>query len=156
MEKQVAEKAEEKSWSWLPQFEKTVNDNQALLNAQYRYKNGDETGLVQIYDLSTIVALKFINSIARSNKNVRNLDYCTRQEKASNVASYMVERYLEDPSFYISKNYPAYLYLRVQHELFYQTKASKIEQYAVSQGVDLFGCNKEEIEVIKRCCLQDI
>lgn len=43
--------------------------------------------------------------------------------------NYVISSYLKKPEWFIKKNLPGYLYKRVQHELYYQTKAQEIVDF---------------------------
>lgn len=90
---------------------------------QKRYViDNDVKALSDMYRLGVKVALKMINKFAGSNKILQRLGHIQRREKAHNASSYIIEQYLKRPTFYIKKSYTAYLYKRVQYELFYHRK----------------------------------
>ena len=90
---------------------------------QKRYVIDNDTKVLSdMYRLGVKVALKMINKFAGSNKILQRLGHIQRREKAPNASSYIIEQYLKRPTFYIKKSYTAYLYKRVQYELFYHRK----------------------------------
>ncbi|MCQ2594800.1 MAG: hypothetical protein MJ196_06005 [Treponemataceae bacterium] len=114
----------------LPYFAKPKTDNQRLLNYQYDYKvNGNKAALTTMYGLGYKVALKFIRTQAKKNFAVASLDESVKQEKAHNAIVYMVSRFLKVKDFAIEKSFTAYLYLRVEHELFYRRKVDGIVDF---------------------------
>lgn len=114
----------------LPYFDTPKNDNERLLNYQWRYKEqGDENALNDMYKLGYTVAAKFITNIGKRNKHVKELCGSDKEEKAHNAITYIIARYLQKKDFAINESFTAYIYLRVQHELFYQRKVDKIITY---------------------------
>lgn len=112
-----------------PHYDVPVNDNERLLNEQWRYKHGDKTALDRMYTYGRTIAMKYINNAAHHNKHVRAMDYETRWNKAHNASSYMIIQYITRPEFIIINSYTAYLFLRVRHELYYRTKADSLVEY---------------------------
>ena len=107
----------------IPYYATPQTDNQQLLNMQKRYViDNDQTALNDIYRLGCHVALNMINKAAASNRHIKALSDSERSEKAHNASSYIIEQYLKRPAFFIKKSYTAYLYKRVQYELFYHRK----------------------------------
>ena len=107
----------------IPYYSEAQTDNQRFLNMQKRYViDNDVKALSDMYRLGVKVALKMINKFAGSNKILQRLRHIQRREKAHNASSYIIEQYLKRPTFYIKKSYTAYLYKRVQYELFYHRK----------------------------------
>ncbi len=123
----------------LPRFDEPRNDNERLLNFQYAWKTGgDKRALDGMYSLGRTVALKYINAKARGNRRVAELGAGEKAEKAHNAITYMIARYLEVDDFWIANSFTSYLYLRVQHELFYRRKVDGIVRF-----VDIDTFNKE-------------
>ena len=81
--------------------------------------DNDTKALADMYRLGVKVALKMINKLSNSNRHLQSLARMERSEKAHSASSYIIEQYLKRPTFYIKKSYTAYLYKRVQYELFY-------------------------------------
>lgn len=114
----------------LPHFEKPKNDNERLLNYQYEYKtNNDQRAINEMYKLGYKIALKYIHAKAEKNKHIAQLPQDDKEEKAHNAITYIISRYLCRDDFVIQKSFTAYLYLRVQHELFYHRKVDKIVDF---------------------------
>lgn len=114
----------------LPHYEEPKNDNERLLEYQFLYLiNGDEAALARLYKLSAEICLKFVNKISRENPHIKHLTIEERKEKAHDAVCYMIEQYKTKRTWYVSKNYPGYLYLRVLKELFTQTKVDQIVDY---------------------------
>lgn len=106
------------------------SDNQKLMSLQYEYRNeGRKEALDEIYTLCKTIAAKYINTIARKNKRVKNLSQFDKECKAANAATYMIEQMLLRPDFLINKSFTGYLYLRVEFELFYHRKVDKIVDF---------------------------
>ena len=84
--------------------------------------DNDTKALADMYRLGVKVALKMINKLSVSNRHLQSLARMERSEKAHSASSYIIEQYLKRPTFYIKKSYTAYLYKRVQYELFYHRK----------------------------------
>ena len=117
------EVTERDDFAGLPHFAVPKDDNECLLEYQYQYKiNGKRQALADMYRLGVRVALKMINKFAGSNRHLQSLARMERSEKAHSASSYIIEQYLKRPTFYIKKSYTAYLYKRVQYELFYHRK----------------------------------
>ena len=111
----------------LPHFDTPTSDNEKLLNYQYAYREQDDArALNQMYKLGYRIALKFINAKAKKNKHIAALCMDDREEKAHNAITYIIEQYIKRADFAITDSFTAYLYLRIQHELFYQRKVDKI------------------------------
>lgn len=114
----------------LPHFDTPTSDNEKLLNYQYAYKEQDDArALNQMYKLGYRIALKFINAKAKKNKHIAALCMDDREEKAHNAITYIIEQYIKRADFAITDSFTAYLYLRIQHELFYQRKVDKIVSF---------------------------
>lgn len=114
----------------LPHFDTPKSDNEKLLNYQYAYREQDDArALNQMYKLGYRIALKFINAKAKKNKHIAALCMDDREEKAHNAITYIIEQYIKRADFAITDSFTAYLYLRIQHELFYQRKVEKIVSF---------------------------
>lgn len=114
----------------LPRFDTPKSDNEMLLNYQYAYREQDDTrALNQMYRLGYRIAIKFINAKAKKNRHVAALCIDDREEKAHNAITYIIEQYIRRADFAITDSFTAYLYLRIQHELFYQRKVDKIVSF---------------------------
>ena len=123
----------------LPYYPAPKNDNEKLLNWQYEYRiKGDEKALNKMYRLGEIIALRYINTVAKKNKAVAKLAQCDKEEKAHNAITYIIARYLRVKDFSIRESFTSYLYLRVQHELFYTRKVDKIVSF-VENPYDMRG-----------------
>ena len=107
----------------IPYYSEAQTDNQRFMNMQKRYIiDNDTKALADMYRLGVKVALKMINKLSVSNRHLQRLARAERSEKAHHASSYIIEQYLKRPTFYIKKSYTAYLYKRVQYELFYHRK----------------------------------
>ena len=114
----------------LPHFDTPASDNEKLLNYKYAYREQDDArALNQMYKLGYRIALKFINAKAKKNKHIAALCMDDREEKAHNAITYIIEQYIKRADFAITDSFTAYLYLRIQHELFYQRKVDKIVSF---------------------------
>lgn len=114
----------------LPHFDNPKCDNERLLNYQWAYKeNGDQNALNSMYTLGYKIALKYISTKAQKNRHIAELCRSDKEEKAHNAITYIIARYLKLSDFAIRESFTAYLYLRVQHELFYQRKVDKIVSF---------------------------
>lgn len=113
----------------LPYYEAPKNDNERLLNYQWDYKRGDETALNKMYELGYNIALRYISIHAKKNPHIARLDKSRREEKAHNAITYIIARYLQIQDFAIYKSFTSYIYLRVQHELFYKRKVDDIVSF---------------------------
>ena len=115
----------------MPHFDNPKCDNERLLNYQYEYKeHGDKSALNSMYALGYKIALKYISTKAQKNRYIAELCRSDKEEKAHNAITYIIARYLRVKDFAISESFTAYLYLRVQHELFYTRKVDKIVRFA--------------------------
>lgn len=123
----------------LPHYERPANDNEYLLECQWKYRHGDDSQLDRIYKRSCVLCLKFINAIANKNRHVKELPLEQRKIKAEDAATYVIERYITKPDFVITKNFPGYLFLRILHELYYRREVDKIISF-----VDMARLYKEE------------
>lgn len=114
----------------LPYFENPKDDNERLLNYQYAYMTQDDkNALNAMYKKGKEIALKYIAAKAKKNKHIAALCMGDRDEKAHNAITYIIARYLRVKDFAIHESFMAYLYLRIQHELFYQRKVDKIVSF---------------------------
>ena len=114
----------------LPYYPAPKNDNEKLLNWQYEYRiKGDEKALNKMYRLGEIIALRYINTVAKKNKAVAKLAQSDKAEKAHNAITYIIARYLRVKDFAITESFTGYLFLRIKHELFYQRKVDKIVDF---------------------------
>lgn len=125
----------------LPHFDAPRNDNERLLQMQFEYKQGSRKALEAMYELSIEVCMKIIQTIGKDNRHIGNMSLEEKKIKARDAASYIPEQYLKNSEFSIKKNFPGYLYLRVQHELFYRRKVDGIVDF-----VDLDEFYKEGTE----------
>ena len=112
-----------------PHYDQPQNDNERLLNYQWEYKNGDKSALNAMYKLGYKIALKYINAKSRKNRHIEELSYSVKEEKAHNAITYIIARYLRVQDFVIMKSFTSYLYLRIQHELYYHRKVDKIVDF---------------------------
>ena len=114
----------------LPYYPAPKNDNEKLLNWQYEYRiKGDEKALNKMYRMGEIIALRYINTVAKKNEVVAKLAQCDKEEKAHNAITYIIARYLRVQDFVIKESFTSYLYLRIQHELFYRRKVDEIVSF---------------------------
>ena len=114
----------------LPYFENPKDDNEHLLNYQYAYMTQDDKdALNAMYKKGKEIALKCIAAKAKKNRHIAELCYSDREEKAHNAITYIIEQYIKRADFAITDSFTAYLYLRIQHELFYQRKVDKIVSF---------------------------
>ena len=123
------ETARKPDWKNLPRFDSPANDNERLLNFQWEFRNGKEEALAGMYELGLKVSLRLIDAKARGNRHVARLSAAERREKAHNAITYIITRYLRKPEWRITDSFTAYLYLRVQHELFYRRKVDGIVDF---------------------------
>ena len=113
-----------------PHYDQPQNDNEILLNYQYAYiTQGDGSALNAMYKLGYKIALKYINAQARKNRHIGELSYSEKEEKAHNAITYIIARYLRVQDFVIMESFTSYLYLRIQHELFYRRKVDEIVSF---------------------------
>ena len=123
----------------LPYFDAPNCDNERLLNLQYDYKeNGNAQALNAMYALGCKIALKYINAKADKNPHIAHMSDDEKEEKAHNAITYIIARYLRVKDFSIRESFTSYLYLRVQHELFYTRKVDKIVSF-VENPYDMRG-----------------
>ena len=102
----------------LPYYDTPTNDNQRLLNLQFKYKVNGGKYLGEMYKLLYEIAYKNINKLSKQSQKIKNMDAAERMEKAHNAASYIVEQYLKRPDFVIKNSMTGYLFKRVQFELY--------------------------------------
>ena len=120
---------EEKQKPALPHFDNPKCDNERLLNYQWAYKNGDQNALNSMYTLGYKIALKYISTKAQKNRHIAELCRSDKEEKAHNAITYIIEQYIKRADFAITDSFTAYLYLRIQHELFYRRKVDEIVSF---------------------------
>lgn len=122
----------------LPHYDQPENDNERLLNFQYEYFTKDSSiALGKFYDLLREIAYKMINTETHRNKHIRGMPTFERETKAHNAAMYMIEQLLSRQYFYFgapgkngeTQKPTGYLWLRVYHEIYYQTAAEKIQDF---------------------------
>ena len=123
-------KEAEKPKPALPHYDQPQNDNERLLNYQWAYKeNGDNSALNAMYALGYTIAMKYISAKAKKNRHIAELCRSDREEKAHNAITYIIARYLRDKDFVIIRSFTGYIYLRIQHELYYYRKVDKIVSF---------------------------
>ena len=123
-------KEAEKPKPALPHYDQPQNDNERLLNYQWAYKeNGDNSALNAMYALGYTIAMKYISAKAKKNRHIAELCRSDKEEKAHNAITYIIARYLRDKDFVIIRSFTGYLYLRIQHELYYYRKVDKIVSF---------------------------
>ena len=110
----------------LPHYNEPKCDNERLLNYQWDFKKGDKVALNKMYNLGFSIAQRYISIQAKKNPHIAKLSLYSRKEKAHNAITYIISRYLQIPDFAIYKSFTSYLYLRIQHELFYRRKVDDI------------------------------
>lgn len=125
----------------LPHFDSPQNDNEKLLNFQWDYfTNDNKRALGKFYDLLAEIGYKMVNLETYRNKHIRGMPSVERQRKAHDAATYMVEQLLTRTGefFYFGKPDPktgkpqkptGYLWLRVFHEIYYQSATDKIQDF---------------------------
>ena len=113
----------------LPHYENPKCDNELLLNYQWDFKQGDKSALNKMYKLGLSIAKRYISIHAKKNTHIAKLDIRSREEKAHNAITYIITRYLQISDFVIEKSFTSYLYLRIQHELFYRRKVDDIVSF---------------------------
>lgn len=113
----------------LPYFEEPKNDNEILLNLQHRYRHGDLGALGEIYERGVIICHKLINKEARKNKHIRALGENERIEKANDAVTYIIQQFLTKKEWHIKTSFTAYLFLRVQKELYNRRKCDEIVDF---------------------------
>ena len=128
----------EKQKPALPHFDNPKCDNERLLNYQWEYKSGDQNALNSMYTLGFKIALKYISTKAQKNRHIAELCRSDKEEKAHNAITYIIARYLRVKDFSIRESFTSYLFLRVQHELFYTRKVDKIVSF-VENPYDMRG-----------------
>ena len=120
----------------LPHYDQPQNDNERLLNYQWAYKeNGDNSALNAMYALGYTIAMKYISAKAKKNRHIAELCRSDKKEKAHNAITYIIARYLRVQDFVIMESFTSYLYLRIQHELFYRRKVDEIVSFV---GMETF------------------
>lgn len=116
--------------SGVPHIEEPKNDNEWLLEYQYRYKVlGDDKALGCFYNLGYEICKKMINQETHAKKQFKRMSVVIREEKASDAVMYVITSLLKKPSWYIHDSVTAYLYLRVQHELKYKRKVDSLVDF---------------------------
>nr|DAS08081.1 MAG TPA: hypothetical protein [Caudoviricetes sp.] len=114
----------------IPHFDAPQDDNERLLEYQYRYKvEGEKSALGDMYRLGVEVCKKMISQKAKTNKHVKKLNADTREEKAIDATNYIIMRLIQRPRWFIKTSFTAYLYLRLLHELFYRRKVDEIVRF---------------------------
>lgn len=148
-ERIAEEKRRKEALESLPHFETPKNDNEYLLECQWKYRHGDTSQLVKMYDRSRLVCLKFINAISQKNRHIKALTLEQKRIKAEDAATYMIEQYIEREEFAVVKNFPGYLYLRVLHELYYMREVDKIVDFVDIQALRKEGCEDKYWDILE-------
>lgn len=143
-EKKAAAERSQQQRKNLPHFPDPKNDNEYLLECQWQYRHGDCTALVRMYKRARTISMKFINALGQANRHIGTMPYGTRKIKAEDAATYMVEQFIKRPDFAIKKNFPGYLFLRVEHELYYRRKVDKVVDFVDLQKFIKEGNDDEE------------
>lgn len=126
----------------VPHYEKPGNDNEQLMEYQYRYKiQGDNDALRDLYTLAYTIAAKIVSQECTSNKRFKQMPLWERYEKAEDAVVYIISSLIRKPLWFIKKSFTGYIFLRVQHELKYARKVDKIVDF-----VDLSEFFKEGTE----------
>ncbi len=124
-----------------PPLPKTDNDQLLFWQYEYLAKN-DKTALGKMYELGKLIAGKMITEKAKKYPKVGLLSGEIKEEKAHNASEYIIRQYLERKDFIITKSYTAYIYLRVQHELFHRTWEEKnVKSYDIDDLHKIFSDN---------------
>ena len=130
---------EEQQVIWdLPHFENPKNDNERLLNLQFRYRiNGDKQALTEMYKIAFTIAMKYIPKICEKYRlQKKRID---REEKAHQAVTYIITSYLKKPHWALNKSWTGYLYQATRKFLIEKRKVDGIVDF-----VDLDTFFKEE------------
>lgn len=100
-------------------FANPKNDNERALNEQYSYKaQNDKTALTRLYKILLPIVQKFITLKAKQNQSIAKLTKDERAIKAMDTTSAVIIRYLENPNFYVKRNFPSAVYYFVLKALY--------------------------------------
>ena len=114
----------------LPHYPDPKDDNERLLEFQYRYKtDGDKKALGEIFRLGYTVAYKELNCQVAKSKQYKNLTPVDREMKAADAINYIIMALIKKPAWYITESFTAYIWLRVGHELKYARKVDKVVDF---------------------------
>lgn len=108
----------------IPYFEEPKNDNELLLNYQYRFiKNNDVTAWGQLIDLSFKVTKRLLWKWMKDKKIC--LDDIEQDEKTSIAVEYVLRRYEKNIGYAIHKSFISALNDGVKHAMLYTTELDK-------------------------------
>lgn len=123
-------------WDKLPFYNSPKLDNEIMFNAQWdiRHCNNISNAYSVIYKIGKKIATKLIKSEMKRNKHLQ-LCFSEIEEKAHNCITYIIMQYVQKKDFAITNSFVAYIYLRVQHELYYHTKADEIIDFLDNEAM---------------------
>lgn len=123
-----------------PYIENPECDNDRLLNLQYEFrKNKDYNALTKMYQTILPIAGRILTERKRVSKKTQKLRADELKEKAHNVASYIVESFLLDEEYFVRKTFMSVIYLRVIHELFYASEATRNVDFVDDETLEIIG-----------------
>lgn len=102
-----------------------MTDNEILFDLQNRFINGDRSAIAEMYKKLFEVACKYVSTYARENKRIKNASKNERRAYAHDATTQIIEHYLKDKSFRITKSITAYLYKCVNYEV---TKRGRVRK----------------------------
>ncbi len=120
---------EEQQVNWeLPFFDNPQDDNERLLNLQYRYRvNGEQQALGEMYAEAIKIAPKLVAKVCKENKiRLQRID-C--EEKAHQAVTYIITSYLKKPRWAIDKSWTGYLYLAAKKQVLGKRKVDGIVDF---------------------------
>lgn len=120
---------EEQQVTWdLPYFEAPKDDNERLLNLQYRYRvDGEQQALSEMYRIAIQIAPKLVSLVCKQFK--QRLPGLDRYEKAHQAVTYIISAYLSKPRWAIKDSWTGYLYLAAKKQVLGKRKVDGIVDF---------------------------
>lgn len=115
-------------FSKLSYYENPRNDNENLMNLQYKYLNGrSEKAWTELWSFAVYVSKKMVRDFYRKRKLFHNSSDV--YDKAIEATEYVLRRYKKNLWYCCTKNLSSQLFLAVKHvfDYEYQTKSGKLE-----------------------------
>lgn len=121
-----------------PRFAAPSNDNERLLNAQADIKAGVAQGWRDMYRLGVSVALRMLGDLSRRYPAIKAMSSAELEERAHDAVVYILEGYLSDERFVITKSFTSYLWLRVRAAVLNHSKADELVTFVDDETLARF------------------
>lgn len=117
-------------YSDLPFFDVARNDNEVMLNMQYRYLMfNDKKAYTVMWVLAQKLCGKFVHKEMKKHNLHFDKDYF--EDLVINAVEYVLRRYTTTPGYYVKQSFTSELYNGVRHALWYRGQSEIVMQQAI-------------------------